>query len=277
MPLGLGLNINKDDSLSQVNGVLTDLNINSCVMSFSPLKKLNTSYDGYLVRVYKVDTLEYKYFGYNSSGDIDKSQIMSWLGSSVGVVTWTINESNPDKSFYQNNVLLAPIIYNGAEFQDDGLLFGTNKYMILDDYSQLQLINPEISIYTSFTRASEHIGFVFSRNLDDSNNIQFGSLNFNAASHAWWNGNSVISESNQETNHDLATWQNKLSSGFKFNSNGNESVTTFNVELTNVGFTQIGARKTAAGYSSYFDGNIKTALLCNSDIYDKYDDLAAVI
>lgn len=274
MPNSLGLN-NDNISNYQVNGVLTNLEINSCIMSFSPYKKLNTSYDGELVRVYRVDDASYRYFGYDSNGDIEKNQISSWLGSSVGVATWAINESNIDKPFYQNNVLLAPVIYNGTTFQDDGLLFGTNKYMILDDYSQLQLINPVISIYTNFTRASEHVGFVLCRNLDDSGNVQFGSLNFNAVSHAWWNGNSVISTANQTNNKDLAVWQNKLSSGFKFNSNGNESVTTFNVTLTNRAYTTIAARKTATGYSSYFNGNIKTALVCNGDIYNKYSALAA--
>lgn len=248
----------------------------SCVFAFSPYKRLSNNFSGNLVNVRRSSDNATKAFGYDSSGDIDSSAIESWLAGSDGFVVSVANQVNESYPSYQDDTTKQPKIATSGTVLTDGILFdGSVTSLIVDDYAALRMIEPQISIYGTYTRGSSHIGFVFCRNNVGSDDAQYSILNDGTQVSAWWNGNERLIDDNQESNHDLIVWESVMAGGLKMNTNGNESSALFNATLTDVANTTIGARRNPSSFSTIFSGNVKTILVFNTDVYSSYADLVA--
>lgn len=268
--IGLGLNFQKIKK-AKVDRLFDDLNISSQLI-FCPYKQVLKNFTSNIIRLVRSD-LEELEFGF-TNGVLNQSDIISWGGSNIYVKRVYL-QNDDSKYFYQNDFNYMPKLVNDGVFQDDGLLFdGSNDRLALDTYSDLNMVSPVISIYSHYKRNSSHIGFIFCKNDVGSDDVQYSLLNDGVNISGWWNGNQRIIASNQESNQDLICWQSTVANGLKLNTNGGESSALFNATLTNVDNITIGARKNPTSHSTFFNGNIKSVILCNNNIYDKYTQLS---
>jgi hypothetical protein len=250
-------------------------NVSNCVLGISPYKRLTKNYDDYLVLVVRVDDLEEKYFYADSNGNINDVALDNWLGSSSGAVKKVANQVKTDNEAYQNTLANSPLISSSGTFESNGLLFdGTNDVLAIDDYSELEITTPIISIFVNVTNAGSKNYYYVSRNLDDYTNIQYALKYYSTYSEIMLQGvtRSNLTDANNSQKI-IVTWAGTGSNELKMKTETNSSTGTYAGSLTNRTNTQIGARKNSSAYSGFFQGNIKNVLIFNTDEYDNYSNL----
>lgn len=280
--LGLGNGLQRFNVIPSYKGALDILgNVDNCVFTFSPYKRLTGAYKDELVRVNSVIGMDTRYFGADRNGNIESTEIMNWLDGDIGVVDWVCNERKTSNPSENSNLTYCPEISDGS-FHTDGLKFdGIDDFLKTDDYSEVQIIEPELSIYMTanhlYTTPSYIYSYSFSKNYD-STNVTYAILKYYDGSSQYRDlfkisTNSLTVDANANNNL-IANWQTKTTNGRKTLNNTNNNADTLNATATNYQYLYIGARSlNASGDSTAnFYGNIKTILMFNNNQYSNYNN-----
>lgn len=278
MSLGLELEIPKFNILQSYKGPLDEMkNTENCVFTFSPYKRLTGEYKDELTRVYRIDSSDAKYFGANRNGEIEQSEIMSWLNGSIGIVDWICNERKTNNPSTQSNLNYCPQISNGSNFHNNGLKFdGNNDYMSVDDYLEIQLQNNPLSYYCNYYNNSSYSGYLFIKSeTDNAFTIQYCLQTITTSCRVFVNGDMgriiTTSDHNQiGSNKTMVCWQGIGANEFKIKSSVNTGQNIVNGTLTNKPNFNIGGYST----SNFADANIKSLLIFKSDEYSNYNNFA---
>ena len=275
------LNISIYNNFFQKSYPLDLLDIkNNCVLGISPYKRLTREYDDWLVYVVRVNDLEESYFYHDESGNINSSEINTWLAGSNGVVKKIANPLKYSNPAYQNTLSDMPRIVNSGTFDSDGPYYdGVDDNLKIDDYTELgEITEPPYSLYVDVVGGSG-VDSIFTITLDSHDNSQIYLAHW-AHRLSWWHNGIDLTNSNVfvvgATNKILGTWANKAGNGLKVRTSISEYVRTLDTTLPDRPNINLGARSDSVDgltVTSFFTGNIKTALLFNTDEYDKYDDL----
>lgn len=267
--LGLGVNINKQVG-ARYSGPLDELgNVDNCVLGVAPYKRLTYLYDDYLVLVVRVDDLEERYFYADYNGNIVESEVLTWLGSSEGVVKKVANQVESSNEAYQNTLSDMPAITVSNVFQSTGIYYdGINDWSIIDDYSELQITSQPLSIYANVSNVDD-TGYIFSRNDSSVANMQYGYFYNSVNIHSVIEG-SIRADIARTVDLKLITTY--ASNQVKIKDGINEDINAFSSALTNRSNTQIACRIEGVNPFFFADMNLKTLLLFNADEYSKYDD-----
>jgi hypothetical protein len=263
-------------------GILDTLNIvNNCKYDFLPYKRLTNTYEGnklYIKRTTDSATDYIHTSDYDSNGNINSSEIAAWANGGDVLLHDCYSETASGEKAYQADVNKAPKIVVSGVWQENGVKFdGSNDYMLVDDYSDIQIINPPLTIYINYKVLILHIGYVLTKNLSTVSDIQFSNLSNNANMQFLMNGFNIYTSTNQNINSQnkhIVNWQGKGTNQVKSNIGYASDSATANITLTNRQFFVIGNR---AGGSVYFNGHIKSILIFNSNEYSNYNQLAANI
>ena len=141
--LGLGLNksrVNKRYGLDLILGAY-----NSCVLWFS-YYRISYKYNGFCCRIIRESDLSEIDIGF-VNGYIDITAIENFCNGTVGRVKVFYNQSySPNKkNAIQSTLNNMPIIYQSGAFLSDGVKAELNTSMNIQDYSEIQIINPPLS------------------------------------------------------------------------------------------------------------------------------------
>ena len=275
--LGYGLNINKQISTGYFGPLDRLGNVGNCILGIAPYKRLTKLYDDWLVLVVRVNDLEESYFYPDGNGNIDNAEIITWLAGSNGVVKQVANQTKTSNSAYQNTLTSMPRIVNSGVFDSDGPYYDGNDRLKMDDYAEIQILNPPYSLYANVIGSTVPEA-IFSKTLNSHTNAQIYLAHLNADL-IWWHEGIEFRDSSKFTvgssNNIIGTWESKNADGFKIRTNLSEYTKTLNTTLTNQPNINIAALSNTTDNSNagtYLTGNIKTTLLFNTDEYDKYDD-----
>jgi len=244
----------------------------SCVLFFSYFQ-ISGKYRGKCCRIIRGSDYTAKDI-YFVAGYIDYKAVESFCSGTTGKVIIIYNQSkvsgaqNAIQTTYNN----MPIIYESGAFLSDGFKFvaADNRYMSVVDYAGIQLIEPPITIYMNFYHGDN--GYVFAKR--DGAIRQYGEASFGLENYSYWyDSTNRILARNSNPEKFMSCWQNKTANGFiQKNSGLITNITTISDTLTNVSVFTLGA-----GGGLYFGGNIKTLAIFNSDQYNNYTELAALI
>lgn len=272
---GSDLNFNIPDSvLYKINtfqGVL-DGNTN-CVYTFCPFTRLKSSYTDELIQVQDTTTDETRYFGYDVDGNLETSEILSWLNGNDGAVIWVANQVKTANPTYQSTVGYAPKIAISGAIQTDGLKFdGTDDFMKADDYSEIQITSRPMSIYFDYTRGSLN-SYILSKNLDSAGNMQYGIYDANDGNFQFFlEGENRVITAYSSTNKVMCLYHSEFDyPNIVTSSNANIATSTFTSSLTNRSQFRIGCRDNTGDTNSHFNnGYIKTVLIFNNAYRNYY-------
>jgi hypothetical protein len=250
----------------------------SCVLFFSYFQ-ISGKYRGKCCRIIRGSDYTTKDI-YFVAGYIDYKAVESFCSGTTGKVTIKYNQSkvsgaqNAIQTTYNN----MPIIYESGAFVVDGFKFvaADSEYISVVDYAGIQIINPILSIYSNYYNITNHNGYIIAKNIDSSANMQYSLQNYFDKCRFIEEGNVITSVDHLSTgnNKTIITWDSKSINGFYQRSNANISQTTLNKTFTNRNIITLGAR---GNYDNYYDGNIKTIAIFNSNQYINYSQLAALI
>jgi hypothetical protein len=252
-------------------------NVSSCVLAYAPYKRLTKNYNDYLVLVVRVDDLEEKYFYADSNGDIDSTSVDGWLGSSSGAVKKVANQVKVSNEAYQNTLTNMPLISSSGTFESKGLLYdNTNDYLIVDDYSEIDIQDPLLSLYVNYEKINSHTGMVFSKNYLNFTATQYGLYTASDGRLKFMlNGGPRVLVNDGlggEEIKAIATWRGTGTDEVILVVNDVEDDQLYASSLTSRQNNTIGADQDGGGggYLDFFNGNIKTVLIFSSDEYGNY-------
>lgn len=272
--LGLGLGNNKSNQKSGYKGLLDDLNIvDSFVLGFAN-EKLTKDFDGFAYLLYRVSDAETRYFYFNQNGEIDSTEILTWLNGSVGKVKAWGNQADINYPAYQDNPDYMPAISDGIEIYPNGILFdGVDDFLIIDDYTAIQIINPDLNIYMDMYSHNTS-GVAFSKNQNNSSLTQYD-LVFSGALMVYCimegsvrHGTPVFYNGNAK-NTVMFDWSNNTAT---MNCNGIALSNTYSNTITNRPEVRIGCLHTDVGEDRFMHTNIKTLMIFNQTQQDNYDN-----
>lgn len=272
-------------SVQTYTGILDTLNnVSDCQYTFSPYKRLTGSYSGDMIDIKRTsdnatDTITTS--DYDSSGDINSSEIQTWSQGGDVLVTRVYSEVNSSSAYQTTDDANKPKIVEGGSFLSDGLKFdGTNDCLEIIDYAEIQITEPPLTTYTNNT-VSNQITYVFCKNNDTFTNITFAYLVSNAGGGSLRqiiDSNTITEISSSGTTKSICTWRDKNASGALQKVDSTEDTGTQADSLTNYPNINIGCRSDAVDNSTkagFYLGNIKTILIFNSDEYANYAALVA--
>lgn len=266
----------KLDGLNEINleynGILDDLGIaNNLKLAFSNTR-LTQNYDDFAYLLYRQADSAEKYFYFKNDGSIDSDSILSWLGNGIGKVKYQGNQGNVNYPAYQNDPDKMPIIANGGVFNSAGNLFdGTNDFLQVDDYSDIQITSQPFSFYCNFNKIGSS-GVIFAKELNVSSiqielYVNGGNGNIFATMEGSYR-HSVIPFS-AGVNKTIYEWANN---DVTFQDNAQIGTGTYSGALTNRDYFRIGCGYEDTTEDYFHNMNLKTLMIFNSGEYDNYDN-----
>lgn len=264
-------------SSSTVLGVLDELEITGLQLGFADVKLL-TDFDSYAYQVYRQSDAATEYFSFENDNSFNTSDVISWLAGSVGKIKKWGNQGNSDYPAYQDDPDLMPVCVSGGVWNTDGLLFdGTNDYMVVDDYSGIQITSQDLAFYALFNPVGYN-GYIFCKNVNTSSAQQYGlKITGSPSMYSIMEGGirhtGGISYANENTRA-MINWSSDtctIKSG-ELSNNG-----TYSGTLTNRANFTLGARHDTAGHTDYLNQYIRALLVFNTPQLSNYDILAGAI
>ncbi|MDD5589473.1 MAG: arabinofuranosidase catalytic domain-containing protein [Candidatus Nanoarchaeia archaeon] len=281
MSLGLGLGLSRN-VLNKKYGLDYILNAyDSCVAFFSYYRS-SAKYTGKCCKARRMDTGIEKDIGFKN-GYIDYEDVSDFCAGTTGLVTTIYNSSAATGK--QNAIQLTadnmPIIYEGGNFLSDGFKFvATNpsnpSKMDILDYAGIDIRDPSLSMYINYTPDSS-TGYIIGKFINAVDKMQYGVTVENVTLYAFlldWTNRTLTNE-NAKTNKYLLNWVDKNANGLKYINQVGNGATTLNASLPNGGNLTFGY---CVGDPTFiYNGSIKTIAIFNSNQYDNYTKLAALI
>jgi len=274
--LGRGLGVNKKNGIVKYGLDFIPGAVDSCVAFFSYYRS-SRHFKGQCVEIMRGSDYATAWFGYKGSlGYIDYIAIALFCSGTTGKVKTWVNGSMLAgvNNAIQNNYANMSIIFESGAFNTDGLRFvaASSNYMSVTDYTLIQITEPPFTVYSNYYNAtSPNYTYVFAKRLTA---IQFEIAGYLATSRPRILNTTSLDLTANETgnNKTLFSWIGKGTNEFKGVCNNNTGAITKNGTLTNESTFIVGGR---FGPSSFHDGNIKSIIIFNSNIYDNYTQLAA--
>jgi hypothetical protein len=241
--------------------------VDNCVLGFSPYKRLTKKYTGDLIICTRLDDLEVKSFGTDSSGNLNQAAIVAWAGVSDVGVNSVANQTNTSYPAYQATASLMPKIVKYGTFVTGGLYFdGSDDILLVDNYAALNIVARPFTIYTNnIPRGSNAL--VFSKATSSAYTTWQYGLIYASTWRPYIAGANILSIA--ATTHQI----NRVMTSYKTDGN-NVIINTNKTEVSNATeFTLVERVGFKIGNnSSKFTGEIKSLLIFNSDVYSKYTD-----
>jgi hypothetical protein len=238
-------------------------NVENAVYTFSPYKRLTKRYRGELVKVQRTGDFASKWFGYDRYGDVEKGEILSWVGAgNDGLVEEVTNPYDNNYNTIQTTISYKPKIVVSGVFQENGLLFdGVNDTMNASEYSAMNITSPPVSIYADCVYSNKSQTPLM-KGTDIITACQFGIYYYSIPerTHFAMDGdfkkfdNGVVS-GNFKT---LYGHNNNIVKGY--NNNGYYEIAKIKSSYTSYNNLTIGGNG-----SYYFSGNIRVGIAFNSD------------
>lgn len=161
------------------------------------LRKLNTAYSSYAIRVRRSSDNTSQDIGFNGLGDLDTTSLLSFVGANDGFVSIWYDQSGASKNMVQNTLAIQPqIASSGAMITDGG------KNAIYFNSQSLSVVTPSLDISTKSlffvgkaSGVSSNNGALISlTDLSVANpQIRLGKDNFAIS---YWNGGFVLNSNN---------------------------------------------------------------------------------
>ena len=275
--LGLGLNNNK---YIRYIGPLDDLHIsNDAVFIFSPYKRLVNSYTGNLVKVQRTSDNESQWFGYDSNGDLDTSSLLEFCGNSDGLVDEISNQFNSSYNAVQTTQGYKPKIVSSGVLETNGLLFdGTDDFMNVEKYSDINILDHPFSIFAQGTNNSVSTGYYLGLNDDgsDSTYALYTTTSPQVLNFKLNTTTCTLAYTAEIQENILCSYDDGGTSAQKIRSNSGTGSTNNSSTLNEHSFFNIGCRSTAVDnstHSYFFNGYIKTIIIFNTNQSDNYSNL----
>lgn len=274
--LGLGLGLNKNTAFKKYALDYIPGAYESCVAFFSYYQP-SAKYKDELCRIKRLDTGTEKDIG-PVNGYIEDSAVSSFCTGTTGLVTTIYNSSSAagKQNAIQTTPANMPIIYEGGAFLSDGFKFvaANSKGMNITTYTDLNILNPPLSLYANYYKSNISNGFIFSKFQEfELFSYASGGVTYATFRLADYQRNGDIQEANPGANKFIATWKDRNANGLLSRVNTNTAVNTFAGNITNINNVYIGYRAS----SNYHTGNIKTIAIFNNNQYNNYTQLAALI
>jgi hypothetical protein len=262
--------------------------VDSCVLSFSYYRPTK-HFEGNCVEVIRESDYTTKWFSYSADdySYIDYIGIALFCSGTTGKAKTLVNGSVlvGVQNAIQSDYAKMPIVYESGAFLSDGFKFDINysSYMNIEKYSAVNIINPPLSSFLN-TKSNNlaNTGWVFSINRDSGITLQYGLLHRSVPEISFVYGASEIAISRtipiSTYANVLLAWQDKNANGIKMIDSTGNSAQTLNVTFTVYDNMQLGSRSTAiygTTKTSFYDGNIKSLIIFNSNQYANYTQLAA--
>lgn len=257
-------------SLDYINGAY-----DSCVLGYSYFR-LGNKHKTACCRVIRGSDYSEKDICFTRKGYIDIGAVINFCSGTTGKVTKLYNQSSSTgaEDAVQTTYNNMTVIYESGAFKDDGVNFvaASSNYMSVTDYSAIQIINPSLSIYCNYTPTLDKNGYAFSKR--DASNRQYAFGSWSTTMYFYTNDaeNRSIAQANGTLNKLIIVWADKNADGVSIKNQTASASKTLNTTLTNYAGFFIGS----SWFSNYFDGNMKTLLIFNSNQYDNYTQLAIV-
>lgn len=273
--LSLGLGINKNVKI--FNGILDEIgNAGNAKYIFSPYKRLISSFEGNLVKVQRSSDYTSKWFGYDGNGDLKTSELLTWVGvGNDGLVEEVANQANTDYNAIQSTLSYKPKIVSAGNLESNGILFdGSNDYMNVTKYSDINITNVPISIFVKNYNLSDNLGYILAMNGDVSiAKVQYGVYNDSTLTYVRFENSPTGFDkfNNSEIN---SIYVNNSANRLMKNESYNASFANYN-PLPELPYFNIGARTNIDNtvHSLHYDAHIKTIIIFNSDEYNNYTAL----
>lgn len=272
--INLGLN-KKIYAGSSFVGLLDELDIvDDLVLGFADILLTNT-YEGIAYKLVRSSDDEEQDFYFNANGELDTASMISWLAGANGLVKQRGNQGNVNYPAYQNDKDKMPILITGGVFNIKGNYHdGTDDYLIVDDYSDIQITSQSFSIYSRAQTVTQ-TGYIYAKNNLDSAANQY-SLKFNYGGSSIYSimeggirhGSSVPLE---DLNKSILDWS---SDTVTLKNNSNIESDSYSGSLSNRANFRIGCRHDSggSGVADLLKGYIKTIMIFNSTQYSNYSN-----
>jgi hypothetical protein len=272
--LGLGLGLNKNTAFKKYALDYIPGAYESCVAFFSYYQP-SAKYKDELCRIKRLDTGTEKDIG-PVNGYIEDSAVSTFCAGTTGLVTTIYNSSNAagKQDAIQTTPANMPIIYESGSFLQDGFKFvaANSKYMSIVDYASLNITEPILSIYTNH-RSDLDTGYIYIR----GNNNQYGIRAYYSCIQnkiVSYLNDVAISTNTTEISKSIFIWKDKNVNGRINKTASEELLNQYALSLNNdTSFNTIGSKNTIG----FLTGNIKTLAIFNSNQYDNYLQLAALV
>lgn len=264
--LGLGLNkskVNRRYGLDLLLGVY-----NSCVLWFS-YYRISYKYNGFCCRIVRESDLNEVDIGF-VNGYIDYASIETFCNGTTGRVKILYNQSYSlnKKNAIQTTLNNMPIIYESGAFLSDGLKSGLNTSMNVQDYAEIQIINPPFSYYLNHLSSTLVDGNTINKGIDPTQTQLYNWIFYAGGfkSVMLYIENEFLTQKCSYNDKVLFNWQDKNLNGLKSISSQGNSSRTLNIIVNNYNDFNI----------LMTDGNTKTIAIFNSNQYDNYSLLSLV-
>jgi hypothetical protein len=258
--LGLGLNksrVNKRYGLDLILGAY-----NSCVLWFS-YYRISYKYNGFCCRIIRESDLSEIDIGF-VNGYIDITAIENFCNGTVGRVKVFYNQSySPNKkNAIQSTLNNMPIIYQSGAFLSDGVKAELNTSMNIQDYSEIQIINPPLSYYLNHSSVNLVDGNIINKGIDPTQTQLYNWIFYSGGfkSVMLYIENEFLTQKCSYNDKVLFNWQDKNINGLKSISSQGSSSRTLNIIVNNYITFDI----------LMTDGNTKTIAIFNSNQYNNY-------
>lgn len=254
----------------------------NAVFIFSPYKKLISDYSGYAVQVRRSSDDALRNFGFDKWGDIESTEILTWVGSgNDGFVRIVYNQVNSNYA-YQTTDAEQPKIVAAGVFQTAGLKFdGSDDYMTVDKYTDVNITDHPLTIFSQLIKPDASTTIIVGINTDGSN-AQFSfytttvpqSFNFKLNSTAIQQAYTTGTQENV-----MCVYKDGNTNAQMLKANSGTTTDDYSSTLTQYNFLNIGARSTNGtntAHSFFFNGNLKTIIVFNSNEYENYSQLSDI-
>lgn len=281
--LGFGNSLPKINIINSFSGLFDELGIASnCVYDFSPYKRLTKNYKGNKLYLQRTTDFEKEYIhtsDYDKNGDINSSEIVSWASGGDVLIEEVYSECAVGKKAYQTSLGYKPKLVMSGVFHGNGVLFdGSDDVLSIDDYSALNIINPNITYYSNAIYNTGCNGYLFSKNYNTSSASTY-SHNPETSGYdrfRFYNASYDLTIHADSATKYMMYWNSLSANGLHMLNNFSDTFdTTRNTNSTNYTNVNVGARSNSVDNSTktyFFKGHVKTILLFNTDEHTNYNN-----
>ena len=264
-------------SQSQTQSLLLDT-YSGAAAAYS-LRKLNTSYTGYAIRVRRSSDNTEQNIGFNADGTLNTLALLAFVGSGNGFVTTWYDQSGNGRDITQTTASNQPKIVNAGSIYR---LNGLPSVYFYDNWLFSSLLNMPINnvtnttVSSSFTTDSLGWGGVNYQSI-----LSFGALSEYmgyATYYTYSNGQFEFNSESRFSNYNgqkTSTSLNKVNLSFNYNgytqilswlnSNSFGSSTFANSNLSTQQYLTVGSRWHGSGFYFHLRGYVSEAIIWNTD------------
>lgn len=250
----------------------------NAVFIFSPYKNILTSYNGNAIKVQRSSDFNSEWFEYKEDGLLDTTGILSFCGANDGLVEEVSNLSNTSYNATQTTLNYKPKIVESGVLNTNGVKFdAVDDFMNVSKYTAINITDHPLSVFVQAYTPSYANGYYMTVNTDSGTTLQYGLYNLSSTLNWKLNTNTAqVAYQNSTKENMLGVYKDGGTNAQIAKTNNNEGLSTYAATLGEQDFFNIGARSADVSNSTqsvFYNGYIKTIIIFNSNVYDKYQAL----